>query len=137
MPYLFLFCVISTFSYNLQTVFCVPLCSHGLMDTHNFSINCDYYFLFNAQIGQCDTFHCFLAVAWWSSPLQYFPIPRCKKLPFRSRLRNPTLLWRMRALVVWALWDRVTTEGKQTTVPWAMLVTGPKKLLSSHWICLI
>lgn len=50
MPYLFLIYVTTFFLYTSQSL-CVPLCSHGLMEAHNFSINCAYYSLSKLSLG--------------------------------------------------------------------------------------
>ena len=54
MPYLFLLWI-TNFSPYVYSLFCVPLCSHGLMEAHNFSISYDYYSFFDHRIRQWDT----------------------------------------------------------------------------------
>ena len=54
MPYLFLLCITNFFPY-VCNLFCVPLCSHGLMEANNFSIIYDYYPFSDHHIGQWDT----------------------------------------------------------------------------------
>lgn len=39
----------------LCSVLCMPLHTHGIMEAQNFSINSDYYSLFDVQIGVWDT----------------------------------------------------------------------------------
>lgn len=54
MPYLFLLCITHFFPY-VYSLFCVPLCSHGLMEAHNFLISYDYYSFSDYHNGQWDT----------------------------------------------------------------------------------
>lgn len=54
MPYLFLLCITNFFPY-VCSLFCVALCSHGLMEAHNFSISYDYYPFSDHRIGLWDT----------------------------------------------------------------------------------